>query len=159
MTAVSAVSFPVRSPPVTTRGLNRGSNTRFAFWLALAFSIAWLALLLAGADFPPPRGFLWIVLLNLIAGGCIYFRVPDYLRWQSLRLPRRLLRVVRDGIFIGLAFATVPILIGGGEPSVTPTWIDRSIWFTVLALVGVFNTTLVYACCVVRRYVTERQGG
>ena len=69
------------------------------------------------------------------------------------------LRVVRDGIFIGLAFATVPILIGGGEPSVTPTWIDRSIWFTVLALVGVFNTTLVYACCIVRRYVTERQGG
>ncbi len=131
---------------------------KFALWLALAFSIGWLAILLAGADFPPPRGFLWIVLLDLIAGGCVYFRVPDYLHWQSLRLPCRFLRVVGDGIFIGLVFATVPIMVGGGEPSVTPTWIDRGIWFAVLALVGVLNTNLVYACCAVRRYLSERQG-
>lgn len=134
------------------------STTRFAFWLALGFSIAWLAILLAGADFPPPRGFVWLVLLDLIAGGCVYCRVPDYLRWQSLRLPRRRLGVVRDGIFIGLVFATVPIVVGGGEPSVTPTWLDRGIWFAVLALVGVSNTMLVYAFCIARRYVTERQG-
>jgi hypothetical protein len=122
------------------------------------FSV-WLAVLLAGADFPPPRGFLWLVLLDLVAGVCVYYRVPDYLRWQSMRLPRRLLRVAHDGMFIGLVFAAVPILVGGGEPSVTPTWIDRGIWFTVLALLGVFNTMLVYACCLVRGHVAERQGG
>ncbi len=49
--------------------------------------------------------------------------------------------------------------VGGGEPSVTPTWIDRVTWFAVLALVGMFNTALVYACCNVYRRITARRAG
>lgn len=137
---------PASSSPDTTR--------RFAKRLALVFFFAWLVVLLAGADHPPPPGFLLVVVLDAIAGAGIYYRVPHYLQWQSARRPRRLLRVVGDGVAIGLAFAAVPVLFGSGEPSVTPRPIDMVIWFTVVAAVGVANTMLVYACVVLYRRMT-----
>lgn len=154
-----AVPLPDQSEARVMRSPDRMSDRRFALWLALAVFVGWLAILLAGADHPPPRGFLWIVLLDFIAGGCVYLRVPRYLYWQSRRMPGRYLRVLFDGLVIGLAFGAVPMLVGGGEPSVTPTWIDRVIWFTVLALVGMFNTTLVYTCCNVYRRIAARRAG
>ena len=56
---------------------------RFARRLALTFFFAWLAVLLAGADRPPPPGFLLIVLFDAIAAGGILCRVPHYLRWRA----------------------------------------------------------------------------
>jgi hypothetical protein len=64
---------------------------------------------------------------------------------------------VGDGVLIGLVFASVPVLFGSGEPSVTPGAIDMAIWFLVLGAVGVINTMLAYACVAVyRRMMTRR---
>ena len=122
------------------------TTRRFARFLALGLFVWWLLVLLAGADHPPPPGFLLVVALDVIAGVCVYFRVPVYLRWQQLRRPRRRVQVVIDGIVIGLLFAAVPVLFGSGEPSVIPRPVDYLIWFCVIAAVGVANTLLVYAC-------------
>ncbi len=134
-----------------------GATRRFALLLALAFFFGWLFVLLAGADHPPPTGFLLVVVLDAIAGACVYYRVPHYLEWQSVRRPGRLRRVVGDGVLIGLVFASVPVLFGSGEPSVTPGPIDMVIWFAVLAAIGVMNTMLVDACVAVYRRMTIRR--
>jgi hypothetical protein len=124
---------------------------RFATGLALVFFVGWLVILLAGADFPPPAGFVWIVLLDAVAGGCVRYRIPHYLHWQSTGRPGRMLRALGDGIAIGLVFALLIVLLPYGEPSVVPTVIDVVIWFMVLATVGAMSTVLVYACTAVFR--------
>ena len=106
----------------------------------------------------PPAGSrcVWLFVLDVIAGACVHYRVPHYLDWQSVRRPGRLRRVVGDGVLIGLVFASVPVLFGSGEPSVTPGAIDMAIWFLVLGAVGVINTMLAYACVAVRSTWSRR---
>ena len=55
-------------------------------------------MLLAGADRLPPPDFLLVVVLDAIAAGGIVYRAPHYLQWQLARRPRRLLRVMGDGV-------------------------------------------------------------
>ena len=139
------------SPVEPTASSSPDATRRFARRLALIFFFAWLVVLLAGADRPPPPGFLLIVLLDAIAAGGVLYRVPHYLDWQSTRRPRRLLRVLGDGAMVGVVFALVPLVLGSGEPSVTPTVLDRFTWFAVLVVVGIANAMLLYACVAANR--------
>jgi len=61
----------------------------------------WLLLALAAADFPPPRGFVILVLILLACAFLVYLRVPVYLRWRAEGAKRRILRVARDGLLGG----------------------------------------------------------
>jgi len=137
-----------QEPPAPS---GRESARRFAKRLALAFFFAWLVMQMAIADRPPPPGFLLLVLLDAIAAGGIYYRVAHYLQWQSSCRPHRPLLVLGDGVVIGLSSALVIMLFSAGEPSVTPTAIDRLIWFAVFAAIGIANATLVYACVAASR--------
>lgn len=130
------------------------ATRRFARRLALTFFFAWLVALLIGADFPPPPGFMLIVLLDAIAAVGILYRVPHYLQWQAARRPSRLVRVLGDGVVVGVSFALLPMLVGSGEPSVVPAVTDRLIWFAVLAAIGILNAIVVYACVAVHRRAT-----
>ena len=114
--------------------------------VAVGFFVIWLGILLAGADFPPPIGFLWIILLDIVAAGLVYVRVPTYINWFDNRKRGRLLRVLLDGLASGLVFALMTILLpGGGEPSVPPSdLVDHIFWFAVLGAVGAANAGLVY---------------
>lgn len=117
---------------------------------ATGFLILWLAVLYAGADHPPPRGFLWIVLLVFVCSLVVYWRVPAYVAWAHTRRPGRLLRAALDGLIAGVTVALVAALMaalipGGGEASVTPSAADRAVWFGVLAAVGAANSVAVYA--------------
>jgi hypothetical protein len=121
------------------------SVSKISLYLAVGFFLVWLVILLAGADFPPPVGFVWIIVLDLVAAGLVYWRVQFYLAWQESRRSYRLLLVVLDGVAIGSAFALFVIFLpGGGEPSVLPSSLDYLIWFAVLAAVGAFNSLSVY---------------
>jgi len=117
--------------------------------VAVGFFVVWLGILLAGADFPPPIGFLWIICLDIVAAGLVYVRVPTYINWFDSRKRGRLLRVLLDGLAIGLVFALVAILLpGGGEPGVPPPdLVDHVFWFVVLGAVGAANAGFVY--CIV----------
>lgn len=113
--------------------------------IAAGFFVVWIGILYAGADHPPPVGFLWLVLLCLLAAGVVYLRMPTYANWSATRHRFRLIRVFLDGIVAGLIFALIPLVFnGGGEPGIQPTWADRMIWFAVLAGVGAANAMIVY---------------
>lgn len=123
---------------------------RFAIRVSLAFFCAWLLLQLLAADIPPPRGFLLLILLDLVAASGIYLRIPVYQTWQATRRPRRRWLVMREGAIGGLALALVIMFASEGEPTVTPTWVDRLVWCAVLAALGAANTVLVAICVFVR---------
>lgn len=113
--------------------------------IATGSFISWLLILYAGADHPVPPGFLWAILLDLIAGVLVYVRVPIYMRWSMTRQPYRLLRVARDGAGVGLAFAAFAVLLPTtGQPGVHPNFWERSIFFSVVAIVGVVGTGVPY---------------
>ena len=104
------------------------------------FFLFWLLVLLAGADFPPPLGFIWIVVAVAVCAAIVYWRVPTYIEWCRTRRNGRHWRVALDGIIAGLLIA-LPFAIGGsGEPSVTMQSLDYAIWFAVLAVMGILNS-------------------
>ncbi len=119
---------------------------RRALSLAAGFFLTWVCVLYLGADHPPPRGFVGLVVLALVASGLAYLRSPTYADWHAARRPHRMLRVLRDGALTGLAFGTVTLLLSlarlgsvvalGWEPVLT--------WLVVLTLVGATNAALLY---------------
>lgn len=104
----------------------------------------WLLLALAIADFPPPRGFVFVILVLLAGALTAYLRVPVYLRWQAADANGRILRVARDGIFLGGAVAMLSLL-SPGEPTIQPGLVDRLIRFSVLIGLGIGNALAAYA--------------
>ena len=128
------------------------THQRIAAIIAVLFFFVWLVILYAGADHPPPKGFAWVVLLDLVAALLVFWRVPYYLDWMQTGLTHRLLWVVRDGLVAGAAFALLAMLVvpvlGAGEPGVSPTIRDRAIWFAVLAAVGIANALAIYRASV-----------
>lgn len=126
--------------------------------LAVAFFIVWLVILLAGADRPPPPGFVWVVLLDAAAAGIVYWRTARYMGWCATgRNP--LLRVVGEGFCVGIMVAGLVILFNPtGEIGVAPpAWSDRGLWFAVLGVAGAVNALLVFGgSCLIRRLAAGR---
>jgi len=114
-------------------------------WInAVGFFVFWLVVLLAGADKPPPIGFLWIVLVVALSAVVVYRRIPTYLQWYQTKEPRRLLRVALEGFLAGLVVATPFALLGGGESSTAMQPIAYVIWFSILGLMGMLNSLALY---------------
>jgi hypothetical protein len=103
----------------------------------------WLLLALAIADFPPPPGFVILVLILLACAMLVYLRVPVYLRWRAEGAKGRLLRVARDGLLGGVAIGLLSLL-SPGEPSIQPELSDRLIGIGVLICLGVVNALAAY---------------
>ncbi len=113
--------------------------------LACSFFSVWLAILSAGAGHPPPVGFLWLILLDLIAAWLVYLRVAVYIGWSTARIRFRWFGVFLDGLVVGLLFAAIAILLPHDkEPGIEPSLVDHAIWFAVLTGVGVANSMLLY---------------
>ncbi len=104
----------------------------------------WLLLALAIADFPPPPGFVILVLILLACALLVYRRVPVYLRWRAEGAKGRLLRVTRDGLLGGGAIALLSLL-SPGEPSIQPALSDRLIGIGILIGLGAANALAAYA--------------
>lgn len=122
------------------------TEKRTAAAMALAFFFGWLIVLYAGADHPPPPGFLALVLLDLGAACVVYLRVPVYARWSRARRPRRWLRALFEGVVAGLLVAGLALVLPfGGEPSIRRSAPAIAVWFVVLTLVGAGNALLIYA--------------
>lgn len=111
---------------------------------AFVFFVLWLLILLAGADFPPPAGFIWIIVTVAVCAAVVYWRVPTYIDWRRTRRAGRYWRVVLDGAVAGLLVALPFALRGSGEPSVTVQPVDYAIWFGVLAVMGILNSAALY---------------
>ena len=115
---------------------------------AVVFFLCWLVVLYAGADHPPPPGFVTVVLLDLAAAALVYWRVPVYWTWTTARGSRALPLVVRDGLIAGLLFAAMALtgswLLGSGESTLSRSAPAAAVWFAVVGNVGVVNAAGIY---------------
>ena len=112
---------------------------------AVLFFVFWTLVLLAGADKPPPLGFVWIVLAVAVCAVVVYWRIPTYIDWQCTKRSGRFWRVILDGLVAGLLVALPFALAGGAETSVTPQASAYVIWFIVVGLMGVVNSVVLYS--------------
>jgi hypothetical protein len=114
---------------------------RIAAVNAIAFFSFWLLVLLAGADKPPPPGFLRLIPILLLCAAAVYWRVPAYINWSQTRPPGRILRVALEGLVAGLIVGAVAAAVGRD----TPPGRDFAIWLAVLGLMGTLNSVVLYA--------------
>ena len=88
-----------------------------------------------------------------------WLRTPDDIRnlGGAIFGDRRFGRVFVEGCIAGLVIALVTLLFNGnGEPGIQPTWIDRVIWFLILAVVGAVNAVAVYVAAVLVNRFTNK---
>ena len=109
------------------------------------FFFFWLLILLAGAEFPPPIGFLWIILAIAGCAVVVCWRIPTYIDWYLTQRPGRWPRVILDGLIAGFVIAVLFILSRKGEPSVPARRLaDYALLFAILGLMGVLNAAALY---------------
>ena len=136
-----ASKAPIRS---CSRGL-RMNKRKIAIVIASGFFFIWLGILYAGADHPPPPGFIWTIILDLVCSLVVYFRVSTYIDWSNTRKKYRLFYPLFDGLSAGIVIALITMLIPSErEPHVRLVLIDYLIWFAALGAVGAANAMLVY---------------
>lgn len=135
------------------------THKRFARALAVFFFAFWIVILLAGADFPPPIGFLYVAWVVLLCSFVVYWRTLTYVAWYIVQKSQRHIRVVLDGIVAGLIAGSLTMLLPSSrEPGMTPRLIDYAIWFAVLALMGVVNAVAIYLITVVYvKHIARRE--
>ena len=127
------------------KGIETLVRLRKVAWInAVGFFVFWLLVLLAGADKPPPVGFLWVVLVVALSAMVVYRRIPTYIQWSQTQQRGRLLRVAMEGLLAGLVVATPFALFGGSEPSVPMQPIAYVGWFAALGFMGVLNSLTLY---------------
>jgi hypothetical protein len=115
---------------------------RRAAAIAVGFGLAWLLILLAGADHPPPPGFLWLLPWLALAGVIVWRRVPAYAAWRTEAWPWRVPRVLAEGLLVGLALGLAALALHA--PAGPERLTDRLIWLAVLAALGAVNGVVVY---------------
>ena len=101
----------------------------------LSFFIGWTVLLLSGADFPPPTGFIWLVILVLFLDVIQYFYLNIYFLKRIKRHKKFKLFLANSlfylfGGFIVAACTTLPVF-----PTIGQT--NSIIWMTVITTVSI----------------------
>ncbi|MEC9180173.1 MAG: hypothetical protein VX682_04185 [Actinomycetota bacterium] len=126
-------------------GLLRNLPPARAWWIAGGFFVLWLAIMLAGSDIPPPRGFLWVIAGLVVI--CIALALAIPWLWQVRRrhgLRAVLVRTTGIGLVVGLVLAAAFALFSSGEPSAPPMNVAAYlIWFSVVIAVGAINGVVV----------------
>lgn len=115
--------------------------------IAIAFFATWLTVLYAGADHPPPAGFLWLVPLVGACAVIVYLRAPIYASWSRSLRPFRIVQVLLDGVAAGVVVGLAGMLFTlTGKPAIKSVhFADIMIWEAVLTAVGIVNAIAVYA--------------
>ena len=130
------------------------------------FFCFWLLVLYAGADHPPPAGFLGLVLFIVLCALLVAWRVPAYVDWYLAHKQHALVRVLFEGLIAGLCAGLIAMLFSmsdgtfGGEPSVTPTGIAILTWFVTLGIIGLLNALFIYAAnaFIANRFLDQAPG-
>ena len=121
------------------------SSKRRALVIAVAFALAWLVVLLAAADHPPPVGFLGLLPVLAAASALVYWRSIVYASWKARSQPRSALHAIVEGVLGGLAFAAlIGLLPWVGEPSIRPSAARFVVWLGVATVIGSLSAIVVY---------------
>ena len=116
--------------------------------ISIIYFIFWMLVLYAGADHPPPIGFLIFFPLVGLCAYVVYRRLPTYIDWHQQRKTWRYLRVLADGLIAGLCVAgliyLIQLIIPLGDPTIVMSMWDHLIWISVLAVMGILNAVGLY---------------
>lgn len=128
--------------------------------IAVGFALAWLLILRAGADCPPPPGFVWLLPVLVGIAVLVHWRLPMYERMKCAATPWRLLRVAAEGAVTGLLLAIALHVTRTPDPIHSgPTGTDVAIWIAVLAAFGCANALLVYSVAPSKRPHAGQKSG
>ena len=126
-------------------GVLRNAPPARAWWTASGFFILWLAIMLAGSDIPPPRGFVWVIAGLVVI--CLGMALAIPWLWEIRRrhcLRAVLVRTASIGLGVGLVLAASFALFSSGEPSAPPmSAAAYLVWFSVVMVVGAVNGVVV----------------
>ena len=125
---------------------------RRASAIAVAFALAWLVVLLAAADHPPPIGFLGLLPFLVLATALVYWRALVYAGWKGRSRHRSTLRAIAEGALAGLAVsAAIGSLPWVGEPSLRPSAAGFFVWLGVASFFGALSNRV--ACQALARRI------
>lgn len=115
--------------------------------IAAGLFATFMGLALFIADWPPPRGFVWLLPCALAVAVLARVRVPAYAVWAAARRPFRLARVLAEGcvagLLLGVALGWLPD--ANAETGVPASGLrEHLIWFAVQAVAGMLTAMSVY---------------
>lgn len=116
----------------------RGLATRLGWGAGIGFVLV----MAAGADRPPPPGFLLIVGYAVVLAALIGRLLPHLLElWDARGAAAAIVRAALWGFTGGLALMALTMVVSTGEPSVDVDAAARLTGFTVVGAVGALCAT------------------
>lgn len=118
----------------------------------IGFFLAWVIVFLLGSDFPPPAGFIWMVLLVAVL-DVIQFFYLGYLLPRIIKQPTFWLN------FLFFLIGGIVVAIATAFYMNTVDWMQLVIWYGMLAIVSVVygSSMWLFSWFVKKRYeVTTR---
>lgn len=113
--------------------LARRVSNRTAWVVAAAFVLV----LAAVADLPPPPGFLWVIVWAAILSVLIRRLLPSALAlWETRGAVAALSRSALVGTAFGWAVWAVASVVSGGEPTIDAGTTERVVGFAAMGLLG-----------------------
>ena len=112
------------------------TDSSIALACASGLLVGLVATAFAGADKPPPLGFLWLVVILAAASVGVFIRLKRHLASGRAGERRRARLVGVEGMIGGVGVAVALAAIGGGEPSVVVSLESRLLGLALAAAVG-----------------------
>ena len=131
------------------------TDRRIAAACASVLFVGTVLLGLAGADKPPPPGFLVLVAALGALSVAAYLRLRVYLAKRADGVSRLAGRAALEGLAAGVLLMIALMLFGSGEPTVAPALTDRAIG---LAVSGAFGAALAVATYSAAAWAQRRAG-
>ena len=110
--------------------------SRVAAGLAVGFFVAVSLISLAGADWPPPRRFVLLLLAFAVLAGVLQLRLRCLLIRYLQKPGGCMASAAREGGLAGLALGLFLLAIGGGEPSLPPSASNTTLSLCALGISG-----------------------
>jgi hypothetical protein len=132
------------------------ARRRLATRLGWAAGIGFVLVMAAGADRPPPPGFLLVVGFGALVGALIGRLLPDLLGlWDDRGAAPAIVRAALWGFSGGLALMALTTVVSSGEPSVDVDAAARLIGFTAVGAAGALGAV---AATAIARILDRRHG-
>lgn len=112
-------------------------NKETIVWInTVSFFIGWVVIMLAGADFPPPVGFIWVVALIAILDFVQYKYYPYFFNEMS---KNRKISFKKNMIFfvVGGLIVSLFTLVARLDVTLQVGSINNLIWVCVVTTVGI----------------------
>ena len=121
---------------VDIRGRRVRGEARIAAVCTVGLFLLLTAVALAGADRPPPPRFTWLVIAFGVLSAVAHLRLKNHLSALRRTGGGQPGAVALEGCAAGFSLGLFAVVLGGGEPSVTPSLLDRLMGFGVLGVLG-----------------------